>query len=60
MNNNKNKEKMIKEIKTIYSGRTRPNKNLVSTPEIKTLNKGKSKKNLTFFNSLVDKLNLPQ
>ena len=53
------KETMIKEIKTIYSGKIRSTNPLTTTPNIASMNPlSKREKRNTFFNNIVDKLNI--
>lgn len=51
---------MIKEIKTIYSGRIKSTNPIAVTPEINTLKTKASlgQKRQTFFNGVIDKLNI--
>ena len=56
MNNNMN-ETIIKEIKSIYSARLKSNNPAHITPEIKAI-KPEQKENKTFFNGVIDKLNI--
>ena len=50
---------MIKEIKTIYSGRIKSTNPLATTPRIASMNTTeKSAKKSTFFNNVIDKLNI--
>ena len=58
MDSNK-RETMIKEIKTIYSGRIKSTNPLATTPRIASMNTTeKSAKKSTFFNNVIDKLNI--
>ena len=50
-------ETVIKEIKSIYSGRIKSNNPAVVAPEIRTIKPSK-KTNKTFFNGVIDKLNI--
>jgi len=50
-------ETVIKEIKSIYSSRIKSNNPAAITPEIKALKAGK-RSNKTFFNGVIDKLNI--
>lgn len=50
-------ETVIKEIKSIYSGRIRSNNPTAITPEIKTI-KTEKKTSKSFFNGVIDKLNI--
>lgn len=50
-------ETIIKEIKSIYSARIKSNNPAHITPEIKTI-KPEHKNNKTFFNGVIDKLNI--
>ncbi len=53
------RETMIKEIKTIYSGKIRSTNPLTTTPHIASMNPlQKGEKRNTFFNNIVDKLNI--
>lgn len=47
----------IKEIKSIYSARIRSNNPATITPEIQTI-KPEQKENKSFFNGVIDKLNI--
>ncbi len=52
-------EAIIKEIKTIYSGRVTPENSPVVTPEVKKDNKTKKVyKSKTFFNGVMEKLDI--
>lgn len=51
-------ESIIKEIKTIYSGRITPENTAAVTPEIKKTPQKKSRKNKTFFNGVIEKLDI--
>lgn len=51
-------ESIIKEIKTIYSGRSYAQNPPVSAPEIKKPAKRNSGKNKTFFNGVIEKLDI--
>ena len=50
-------ETIIKEIKSIYSAKTKSNSPAHVTPEIKTI-KPEHKNRKTFFNGVIDKLNI--
>lgn len=50
-------ESVIKEIKSIYSGRIKSNNPTVVTPEIEAI-KPVKKENKTFFNGVIEKLNI--
>ncbi len=50
-------ESVIKEIKSIYSGRIRSNNPAAVTPEIETIKPAK-KEHKTFFNGVIEKLNI--
>ncbi|MBQ8669343.1 hypothetical protein IJ472_06155 [bacterium] len=50
-------ESIIKEIKSIYSARIKSNNPAHITPEIKAI-KPEHKSNKTFFNGVIDKLNI--
>ena len=50
-------ETVIKEIKSIYSARTKSNNSATNTPEIQTI-KPEKKNNKSFFNVVIDKLNI--
>lgn len=50
-------ESVIKEIKSIYSGRIRSDNPAAVTPEIQTI-KPERKEHKTFFNGVIDKLNI--
>lgn len=50
-------ETVIKEIKSIYSGRIKSNNPAVVAPEIRTIKPSK-KAHKTFFNGVIDKLNI--
>lgn len=50
-------ESVIKEIKSIYSGRIRSNNPAAVTPEIETI-KPTKKEHKTFFNGVIEKLNI--
>jgi hypothetical protein len=50
-------ETIIKEIKSIYSARIKSNNPALITPEIKAI-KPEQKSNKSFFNGIVDKLNI--
>lgn len=50
-------EAIIKEIKTIYSGRVTPENSPVVTPEVKKVTK-KVCKSKTFFNGVMEKLDI--
>lgn len=50
-------ETVIKEIKSIYSGRIKSNNPAMVKPEIRTIKHSKSE-NKTFFNGVIDKLNI--
>ncbi len=50
-------EAIIKEIKTIYSGRVTPENSPVATPEVKKETK-KVCKSKTFFNGVMEKLDI--
>lgn len=50
-------ESIIKEIKTIYSGRVTPENSPVVTPEVKKETK-KVCKSKTFFNGVMEKLDI--
>lgn len=50
-------EAIIKEIKTIYSGRVTPENSTVVTPEVKKETK-KVCKSKTFFNGVMEKLDI--
>ena len=50
-------EAIIKEIKTIYSGRVTPENSPVVTPEVKKETK-KDCKSKTFFNGVMEKLDI--
>ena len=56
MNNNMN-ETIIKEIKSIYSAKTKSNNPAHVTPEINA-SKPEIKSNKSFFNGVIDKLNI--
>lgn len=53
-------ETVIKEIKSIYSGKIKSNNPTALTPEIMTINPNKrsSSDNKSFFNGVIDKLNI--
>lgn len=51
-------ESIIKEIKTIYSGRVSTNATPAVTPEIKKTKKINSKSSKTFFNGVIEKLDI--
>ena len=56
---NKKKETMIKEIKTIYSGRIKSTNPYKTTPNIASMNPvSKTPGKNTFFNSVISKLNI--
>lgn len=60
MDSKNKREEMIKEIKSIYSGRIKSANPFVTTSNIASVNpmaKSMVKKN-TFFNSVIDKLNI--
>ncbi len=50
-------ETVIKEIKSIYSGRIKSANPAAVTPEIQTIQPEK-KENKSFFNGVIDKLNI--
>lgn len=50
-------ETVIKEIKSIYSARIKSPNPTAITPEIQTI-KPESKSNKSFFNGVIDKLNI--
>ena len=50
-------ETVIKEIKSIDSARTKSNNSATNTPEIQTI-KPEKKNNKSFFNGVIDKLNI--
>ncbi len=50
-------ETVIKEIKSIYSARIKSDNPATITPEIQTI-KPEKKDNKTFFNGVIDKLNI--
>lgn len=50
-------ETIIKEIKSIYSGRIKTDNPSNITPEIQTIN-AKKKENKSFFNGVIEKLNI--
>ena len=50
-------ETVIKEIKSIYSSRIKSENPAAITPEIQTI-KAEKKDNKTFFNGVIDKLNI--
>ncbi len=50
-------ETVIKEIKSIYSARIKSDNPAAVTPEIQTI-KPTKKDNKTFFNGVIDKLNI--
>ena len=50
-------ETVIKEIKSIYSGRIKSTNPATITPEIQTI-KPEKKENKSFFNGVIDKLNI--
>lgn len=50
-------ETVIKEVKSIYSGKIKSNNPVTVTPEIRTIKPSK-KANKTFFNGVIDKLNI--
>lgn len=50
-------ETVIKEIKSIYSARIKSNNPANITPEIQTI-KHETKTNKSFFNGVIDKLNI--
>ncbi|MGN0030986.1 MAG: hypothetical protein ACI37Q_03430 [Candidatus Gastranaerophilaceae bacterium] len=50
-------ETVIKEIKSIYSARIKSDNPAAITPEIQTI-KPEKKDNKTFFNGVIDKLNI--
>ena len=50
-------ESVIKEIKSIYSGRIKSENPAAITPEIQTI-KPEKKEHQTFFNGVIDKLNI--
>lgn len=50
-------ETVIKEVKSIYSGRIKSNNPTTVTPEIRSIKPSK-KANKTFFNGVIDKLNI--
>lgn len=50
-------ETVIKEIKSIYSARIKSDNPAAVTPEIRTI-KPEKKSNKTFFNGVIDKLNI--
>lgn len=50
-------ETVIKEIKSIYSGRIKSNTPTTITPEIQTISAEK-KENKSFFNGVIEKLNI--
>lgn len=49
---------IIKEIKTIYSGRITPENTPAVTPEVKKTTQKKKCANKTFFNGVIEKLDL--
>lgn len=51
-------EAIIKEIKTIYSGRVTPENSPVTTPEVKKNSNKKVHKSKTFFNGVMEKLDI--
>lgn len=51
-------ESIIKEIKTIYSGRVSHNSSSVVTPELKNKSVRKPRRNKTFFNGVMEKLDI--
>ncbi len=51
-------ESIIKEIKTIYSGRITPENTAAVTPEVKKAPPKKGKQNKTFFNGVIEKLDI--
>lgn len=50
-------ESVIKEIKSIYSGRIKSENPMAITPEIQTI-KPEKKEHKSFFNGVIDKLNI--
>ena len=51
-------ESIIKEIKTIYSGRITPENTPAVTPEVKKTKKKNIQQNKTFFNGVIEKLGI--
>lgn len=51
-------ESIIKEIKTIYSGRITPESTPAVTPEVKKTRRKNKSKNHTFFNGVIEKLDI--
>lgn len=51
-------ESIIKEIKTIYSGRITPENTAAVTPEVKKVPPKNGKQNKTFFNGVIEKLDI--
>ncbi len=51
-------ESIIKEIKTIYSGRITPENTPAVTPEVKKTKKKNIQQNKTFFNGVIEKLDI--
>ena len=51
-------EVIIKEIKTIYYGRVTPENSPVTTPEVKKNSNKKVYKSKTFFNGVMEKLDI--
>jgi len=49
---------IIKEIKTIYSGRITPENTPAITPEVKKTPRKSKSKNKTFFNGVIEKLDI--
>ncbi len=60
LDNKIKREEMIKEIKTIYSGRLKSADPFTTTPNIASMNPTEKTvvKKHTFFNSVIDKLNI--
>ena len=58
---NSKRDLMIKEIKTIYSGRIRSTNPMTSAPRIASVNpmtKSTTARKSSFFNNVIDKLNI--
>ncbi len=51
-------ESIIKEIKTIYSGRITPEHTPAVTPEVKKTKTKNIRQNKTFFNGVIEKLDI--
>ncbi|MBQ8459767.1 hypothetical protein IJ541_06665 [bacterium] len=51
-------ESMIKEIKSIYSGRLKSTNPISKAPDIKFVKNGCSSRRKSFFNGVIDKLNI--